>query len=397
MAELRSFLEEIAERQSSFVFFNNHIYDISDERVSEDFLEIAGTRLFLTPSMSAADFERLDEKANQAEIDSYCSRYIKEKIDTELRAESDISREKSRISALKFIMTEFLPYLLSKKYESGELVLRDLDEKEYEDPVERAREEIRDKLTKDFGEGDAGGAENPAEILRKRILNQEKLQISNGPISPFGNNVEYDEGSSSFLKEITGNTPIYFLYGKAFALRPVDNPEKSEAIFKLGPKIYAPYTPQSIDLSHISNVLNDRRRQMWRIKALERSQDVFDQIKNQIKTDKVAEGHMEKLARIEEYDLGQCGFILKGGEYFVFARIPKFATQDGRNPEVFWPFDSTRVAIRIGWNGDPYTHDYPYVIERRQFHPCLSNRTKAGGYCTICNLNGTGTVQKRAS
>ena len=92
------------------------------------------------------------------------------------------------------------------------------------------------------------------------------------------------------------------------------------------------------------------------------------------------------LAKLDEYDLETCGFILRDGKYIVYSRVPQFATQDGRNPKKFWPFPSVRVGIYMGMNRDEiYSFDSPLVVDPMPNHPCLSNKTS--GYCKICNLN----------
>ena len=394
MEEITTFLERIAERQSSFILFGNAVYAIVESNGSPDFLEAGGARLSLAKSLSFADFERLDEKVQSSEILKYCSSYVKEAINSELKADDDVRKEKNRIHALNFIMTEFLPFLLSKKYESDNLLLSSLNggKSEEIDPVGRAKAEIAAKLEKDFGKGEIRKGQDPVKEMRENLLKREKSQLNTGPIIPaeltpkdFG--LKADDLEFSLLGQITGNQPLYALDGKVFALKPAGRKDY-DFVFTLNGKPYVPSGESTLALQHLSAQLLDRYKRTLRISALEKSQDAFEEVRGQIKADDVTEKQMHELAKLSEYDFGDCGFVLKDGRYSVYSRTPKFATQDGRKPEVFWPFDATRVAIDIGWErGRPYSADKPRIVERREFHPCLSDRARAGGFCELCNLN----------
>jgi len=229
--------------------------------------------------------------------------------------------------------------------------------------------------------------------MRQAVLKREKQQADEHRVhrflSPWANlnemGIDKEKIPSSVLGEITRYQPMYVMEGKVFLLMLAENFAESDLSVKINGKNYVADINLT-ELRKLSDFFMEQKKQAWRITALERSQDAFEEIRQMITREEVAERHMHELAKLKEYDLGECGFMLKDDNYYVFSRIPKFATQDGRNPEVFWPFDATRVAIHIGWqNGKSYTSDRPRVIERRQFHPCLSERDREGGFCEICN------------
>ncbi|HIH43404.1 TPA: hypothetical protein HA246_07225 [Candidatus Woesearchaeota archaeon] len=414
MAELTTFLERIASRQSSFVLFGDRVYDILEANEHgekyQDALDACGMTFGLVPSIRFADFERLDESIQATEIEEYSSKFIKDSIDSALKPSDEILREQNRIYALKFIMTELLPFLLSKRYKTDDLLAAALAENaaqtaeqaadtarnHNDEPVARARKEISDKLTADFGTGTFQDRQDVSAELRQKIIEREisqqrrdamfadTLKLENMCILP-------QEIHSSVLGEITSHQAFYVLDGQAYRLMPAnqqDSQATNQLIFRINGREYSPARSNRNSISEIARELLSRKKARWRIAALERSQDSFANIKDMLKAKQVTEHQMRELAKASEYDLGECGFVLREGTYYVFVRISKFATQDGRDPEKFWPYDSSRIAIRVGWaNERPYTIYEACVIERRPDHPCLYERRREIGYCQVCNLN----------
>ena len=134
--------------------------------------------------------------------------------------------------------------------------------------------------------------------------------------------------------------------------------------------------------------LLERMKKRWRISALEVSQDAFAEVRTKLKAEEVAEKYLLELAKKPGYDFNGCGFIQKDDSFYVYATVPKFATQDGRNPQVFWPYETTRVAIGLVWSDNrAHSTNYPVVVERRECHPCLRDRARKGGFHSMCNLN----------
>ncbi len=393
--EITSFLERIAERESSFILYEGRVFSIIDSGKSSDFLQAGEIQLPIMPSLSYREWELLDEQLQRKSIESYSREFVKDTIDKELRAESELKQEESRIHALHYIMEEFLPYLLSKKYVSDELLQEEIfEETKVEQPLERAKKEIREKLTADFGNMEMGEKQDPAERMRQSVLKKEKREIKTGAIVP--QFVHTNGVPKSLLGEITAYQPLYVVDGKVFALYIVGRnflalqkhkaAKKDQFVFNIDGKILSLSKERLPSLKEIEHEFIERSKKKWRINALERSQDAFDQIKDQIETKEVTGMQMHELAKLDEYDLGECGFILKNGDYYVYSRLPKFVTQDGRNHDVFWPYEATRVAIKIGWDKKPYTTGNPLIVEKREFHPCLKGRS-SGGYRTLCNLS----------
>ncbi|MBU1975185.1 MAG: hypothetical protein KKG59_02145 [Nanoarchaeota archaeon] len=395
MVEVTNFLERIAQRQSSFVLFGSRVYDIVNSNGLPDSLTAVGSNLEmgLVPSLSFSEFERLDERVEVKGIEAYCRDYIANAIDQELRAEEDVRREKNRVYALKFIMTELLPFLVSKKYSTDELLFKSLNgDGGGQTLIDQAKAEIADKLNQDFGTGDEAEFEDPAEQMRQNVLAKERRGVRVEAIVPAKLSLEdmgltEDQVQDSVLGQITSNQPVYITNGRVFRLEPQQRFQPGDFKFKLNGKTYRPVF-ESLDLPRIVSELSERRQVMWRMDALERSKDAFQEIKGKLRQEAVSERQMYELAKLEEYDLDTCGFLMRDGRYFVYSKTPKFATQDGRKKDVFWPYEATRVAIKVGWeDGRAYTTDKAIVIDRREFHPCLSGRTREGGFCSLCNLN----------
>jgi len=399
MSRLTTFLERIVQRQSSFVLFGGRVYELTDTSNRPDFLDVAGARMDLAPSLTFAEFESLDEQVQAEGIQRYCSEYVRDTISRELKSESELSREKNRVRALQYIMTEFLPFFLSRKYNSDDMLLATIsgeDDKEAMTLVELAKQEIATKLSKDFGTGEDEKTKDLAEEMKQNVIKRERREMPKDPMiagilkhKQFG--MTKKQIPESVLGELIADQPLLICGGTPYQLMPAKDVERTKnggMKININGREYLPVNDPLPTLKEISGQLLERKLKKWRLDALERSEDAFQEIKDRIKTFEVSERQMRELAKLKEYDLGDCGFLLKDGMYYVYARTPKFATQDGRDVKKFWPFEATRVSIKIGWeNGQYYSTDYPYVVERREFHPCLKDRKRSEGFCSICNLN----------
>ncbi|MBT4824026.1 hypothetical protein HN695_02810 [Candidatus Woesearchaeota archaeon] len=397
MTELNTFLDRIVERQSSFVLFGGRVYDIVESNGSHDFIEAGQIKAMdLVPSMSFSDFENLDESLQQKEIEIYCGNYVKETIDQELREELEVRQEKTRLRTLKFIMTELLPLVYSRKYDSNDLLLAAIgviEEDEVESPVEKAKKEIHEILTEKFGLEDKKDDEkDPAEEMREKVLRKEKKGIETRTIlgekqSLRKMGLKDKTISNSYLGEVTALQPMYILDGVAYQLELVKRSEVNgtDLVFNLNGKTYKP-SEMPVNVSQISNESLERRKRTWRISALERSQDAFGEIKDKLKTEDITERQMHELAKLNELDLGTCGFVMNDGSYYVYSRTPKIATQDSRNGKVFWPYDETRIAIHMGWDrGKPYSSGKAKSVEQRKDHPCMYKRNQE--FSDMCTLD----------
>lgn len=394
---LTTFLDRIAASQSPFVIFGDRFYSI-EEGSSPDSAKLGRAQLALMPSMPFRTFEGLDERVYRADIVAACKAYVRKTVDRELRAGEEIGNERSRVKALDFIMFEFLPYLLSKKYSGEEVILeaffrgeeevREIGNKDR--LVAKALDEITERLGHDFGD-ELVKDDNPGEALRKTTLRKEKAKVRTGPIVESRYTLremglKESELSESILGEITAHQPLYVNVnnGKVFFLGAVDRSRKADLVLTIRDRLYVP-SSEVATVGGLSEELSARREQLWYIDALERSKDDFSVVRDVIKEKSIRQRWLIELARLKEYDMGSCGFVLNNDQYYAFSRIPKFATQDGRDPEVFWPYNATRVAIIIGWNEKPYTSSKPVVIEKRECHPCMYDRSR--GFSDICNLN----------
>jgi hypothetical protein len=401
MAEVPSSLERIASRQSSFILFSDRVYAMHPHQASTDTVSVNGITMHLIPSLSFSDLEKQEDIIFGSVIEQYCSDFVKESINQELKAVDDIKKAKQRIAILKYIMNEFLPFLVSRRYANEDILLSQWEKgtKGTFDPVEQARQDITGKLLHDFGEAQTEEKADPAETLWKTVLKKEKSRSFKNTVLPVVFSPERygikHELSGSVLGEVTQHQALYILNDQVFRLIPEDAdikgmPVEKGMVFSINGKTYHP-TASSYGSSfkEINDAVKERRQSAWKVHALERDQNIFAEIRSMIKAKDVRERHIMELAKLNEYDLGDCGFILRNGEqYYVFSRVPKFATQDGRNGKVFWPYDATRVAINITLeDGKIYSPEDPVVVEKREFHPCLSGRDRDGGFYHLCNLN----------
>ncbi len=398
MSKFLTFLDRIAEKQSSFVLFGDRVYSPIESNGYPDKMFFNGSLEFsLAPSLSFAEFESRDEVRQEEAIHKYSDRYLQEKIHQRLDSEDRVADESNRINTLSYIMNDFMPFLVSKKYDN-DLILLDLlddkDENEVFDPLEQARKEIADKLIASFGDPKEfeKSDDDFGEFMRKKLIQEETEKIDtssairgrialselglkrkNLRVSDFGNLIDFQ--------------PFYVLGQNVFELKKVGGKPHLGLGFRINNRNYVPSENASMSISRLSEYLVNRKKQQWKVRALEKSKQAFQAINEVMQKRDMTKGYMVDLAKLDEYDIGGCGFLRRSGsEYLVYTTLPKFATQDGRDPKKFWPFEAIRVAIKIGWgSGKAYTTDYPYIIEPSPYHPCLRDRTS--GYSTLCNLN----------
>ncbi len=400
MAEIRNFLERVAAKSPSFVIFGDRLYSIEERGVSPDKAVSGGLEMALMPSLSFEKLEKLDEMIHNEGIYEESKRYVQSVIDEEVKASREASEEKVRLKTLEFIMFEFMPVLLSKKYEDTDFLAGIIDD----DPdaaagystslVDRAKAEIQAWLDKDFGGADyAKTGESPGEKLKIKLLGEERARITTKPIvkrrySPEQMGLRKEDLSQSVMGNITGCQPFYVLGKDVYELALIENNRrKPDLVFEINGKRYIPHK-RALSIDRLADELKERYSHIWHARALEESRDEYSLVKEIIAVNDTKMRQMIELAKLKEYDLGNCGFILHSGNYYVYSRTPKFATQDGRKPGVFWPYERQRVGIIIGWsrrNEKPYSSQRPVIIDKSPYHPCI--RDKDGTFSEICNLN----------
>jgi len=391
MSQVKTFLDRVGTMQDSFVLYADRLMGI-EEGSGTNFVSFFGSSFRLVPSLQFNQLEAFDSRAYASQILSESRYFVKQTVDREVKAEKDLKGEASRIKALEFIVFDFLPLLYSKKYKTSDHLAEMFDAGKEEGDASgffvRARDELQQKLDNDFGT-EAKTEEDQSEKVRNRVLASEKERVRTESIVP----VKYTlkelglttrDVSDSVTGRLTGLQPLYVIDNRVYSLVPVNGRVKKDIVFNIHGKEYVPGEVVST-VSQLSKELSNRREILSNITALEGSQNDFSLIKEVLAANDKKQRQMVELARLKEYDLGSCGFVLKDGNYYVYSRIPKFATQDGRDPKVFWTFPTVRVAIQIGWNDKAYTSDSPIVVEAMNYHPCMKNRKE--GYSTICNLN----------
>ncbi|MFA6460854.1 MAG: hypothetical protein WCV90_01190 [Candidatus Woesearchaeota archaeon] len=401
MSRISCFLERLAERQSTFVLFGDRPYGFtpSSSRAYPDQFEMGALVQYLVPSMSFREYEALDQRTQQAQIGRDTQEYVHHVVSKVIDMERSNGGEENRLKTLGAIMYEFLPFFVRQTQKDDRDLLVALGiEQETDDtnPLDRARAEINAYLVERFGapsQKKKVEEEDPTDKIKTQIVEAERDKLRKERIlrpwlylEQMG--LKEEQIASSRLGELTSHQPLYILDGKIFALNLHTSPVPEGMMqFKLGGKVYLP-GEELFSLEHLTSELTNRERASYRFQAIERASEEYGRIAEARKSSGLVESHLIELSKLTEFDYKGSGFILKNGEYYLYATIPKFATQDGRNPERFWPYDDTRVAIKVKWEeGGIRSWDKPVVVERREFHPCLSDRSREGGFCGICNLS----------
>ncbi len=375
MTKITTFLDAIVERQSSFVFFGDRVYSISD---SDDrgslHRVIVGDRSFgLTSSMPFHYFESLDIESQRRTIDEECDAFVKRSIVGQYRSKLDSSGRYS-VLVLGFLVNELVPFLVAAQYgDLGSAMLRQLTgETETETPLERARNTMRLRLEEEFGVGEPDETEVNVR-LREQLLEKKRKELKTDSVV----GVKYglkDMGLNesdilpSVFGGIIGHQPLYVNSNRVYTLNKIsqsDVPSKRrrDMVFVLNGRYYVPSNSVSYYFSNLTEQLMSRMIEGLHFQALEHSTENHVSIGRGSFLD---EKMINALLGKQEYDFGGCGFIRRDEGCYVYKQIPKFAIQDGRNGENYWPYPSMKIALKLScyWrNNKVYSGSDPVVVD----------------------------------
>jgi hypothetical protein len=150
----------------------------------------------------------------------------------------------------------------------------------------------------------------------------------------------------------------------------------------------------NFESSNIFSAYQERKRTRWNLDSIQevpqgtgaRGKRLF--IANV--TEKEINGLSRYLVEKGEYEIAGYGIILNGGEaniLYVYKRVPKFATQDGRNENRYWAYDSMRVAVGLGWDEKGiHVFDRTKIVEYQKHIICVyENNPNIAGWNSVCN------------
>ncbi len=411
---LETFLEGVVSAQPSFVLFGGRVYSTLEAATSEDYgdrLIVGGSSLALSPSVTFASFESLYGKTQKKQIDSENKMFVSKAVDKELY--SDKENRLNKLRTLKFIMEEIFPLLLARKYDDidGEL-LQEMIQGEVEgpSPIEIAKQEIRRSLEERFGSGNVDTS-NAKEEFVKRLLTAERAKLhSLRPLiekkySLADLGLSQTQVPDSFLGNITSNQPLYAvggLEGHVFTLIPlsgdadVSKARRRSLVFKLNNRYFKMSEDPipGLSLGRLSKELLNAQKTAWHVSAIEDlGRDI--KIEGEVFVGGVSEKYLHNLSELKEFEIDGFGFLFaspKGHDdegsnetYWVYKRIPKFATQNGQKPEEYLPYEEMRVAINVWTYRDKtYTTKPPRVIEKVPRIICIYERS-SHEWNRICN------------
>ncbi len=389
---MRTFLDSISEEVSSFLLFGDRVYSINASGKAADTLTALGTTLRLIPSLTYSDLETLDWKIQQDEIARAGDYFVRQTIRRDIESLNNLNNKETRLVILNFLINQFLPFFYSRKYPTH--LPGDTEDPEYQ---ERARQELNARLEAEFGRQAATiPTQDVAQEHWLRAIEQEKQelkQIERFPprYAPETLGLEPTKIRPSFFGDLTDHQPLYVQNRQVYPLSLADGTPIKAAPqafrFYLKGKDYVADKIQC-DLATLSANLLAMYEAQLHINALESNRKAFDVIRQTLESAKTDENALNGLVSKESYDLGDCGFVVIDDNYYVYTLLPAFAAQDGRDPNRYWPFEPTRIAIKIGFSsGQPYSSDRAVSLDKRANHPCLSHKDMDKRTYDICILD----------
>ena len=153
--------------------------------------------------------------------------------------------------------------------------------------------------------------------LEKNVLEREKAKVKTSSLfdrrySPADLGLTQDL-TPSITGEITGFQPLYTINGQIYSLRMVERDTESQLVVRINGRKFVPEASRT-NVSKVRDELRERKKQLSRIYALEQSKGDFDIIRDAIFANDKKQRQMVQLAKLKDYDLDNCGFVLKNGQ-----------------------------------------------------------------------------------
>ncbi len=378
MVKLTTFPERIALRESSFVLFAGRPYCAVPGDEIRDWIEVEGVRLGLTPSMTFSEFEGLDEALQSDELKELTKEYLKSTVEEEAEAVDVANKGQAHLAMITFIVEELIPRIYSGA----------ISREGFENQVDAARASLAQRLDDELGVKTMDMALKSSAV--KAIIKDAQLrERKNAPIIES----QYSPSAlglasipESLLGSAIGNQPLYVSNGRVFNLVKAQNKSLPMRL-SLNNKIYG-IGDEVLTLDALCDELHKREEGEWVSEALEELGTALNDIHGALSPKGKLYSHIFKLAKLKEYDFGNCGFIVKGSSYLLYVRTPKFVTQDARDGDTYWPYEPIQVAVQLSMADDtPISTGKAVIIGTVPTLPCVQERKERKPTHDICMVN----------
>ncbi len=399
-----TFLSELAE-QAPFVIFQNQLYQVAEGNSTVDCLTFGNSKFALVPSSDLRELERFYRERHEEEIFQFKREFIDERLKQEMKSAEDMEKYVTENKTLHFILYKVFPLLIENSEE-----LDDFLQGKVRDNTAMHRE-IDRALQK--GVGKITVTETQIEQLKKELRREyeEEKKEKRAPSARETENLQ--------LEQLLGGPqePIWILPTQLPEAKPataLTDILQQESVFVFEGKAYRLERTEAHDVLQIAGITF--RLAPWQdVQTIEEAYQ--QQLERQFKWEAVDEfaSQIEEIQKIRsrgeavkkvkdkgEYEINNVGFLKKqdgyrGEQFYVYARLPKFAVQNPLKHEDYHPFPSLRVAVPVnerGTAGDA-------VLVEKVAHPFISDWNSQ--YQHICIMSdrqdGSGAqgVERRLS
>lgn len=366
-----SFIERFSSL-SPFLILDENLYPVLSRppRRREDKLVYAGTSYAVADPLSLAWLEKYDSAISQHSIEQYKSGFVKSAIDQCFKTPGEIADKEKAIATVQCIMCSVLPLMIDSPFNMQDPLRVTIPEAKTATDI---MQEVYTQNTK--------GAQTDKDIQKRAIAYREQaLRLI--PSFPLFEGINpLPEGKySSMLGAYINGKPLISIAGEVFAL--VDGQGEGEGkdalVVDLGGKTWRQgkmFSVGSLETGYRQYLLS--RHATDAVKEFEHQFLKAAEATPERKT-------LETFVSQDQFSYESVGWVRRGGKYYAYWTIPKFAMENPIRPEAYHPFPATRVGVNVRAEGDRvYSSDTAVVIDP-MVHQALRDWTQPmEGICNI--------------
>ena len=413
----QTFFADLAKRMP-FVMFHNRLYQLDDRPSDENFLIIGNQHFGLTPSAYLEELEHLYRELKANEIFEFKKQFIESRISKEMKPSEELNKLTQNSKIVHFIFYELFPLynetdddidallagedvgeddtrknidaLIDEEFGTYDVTIRDIQSLKAELleglGVHEAKDILQIQQQEEFDDEDEDDLDDMLQdyyqkkgvIQREQkisqILQQKQGSQQHKKTDKISQLIQKHKGGEG-LETVLQGSPIFVFHDKVYQLEVNKNPESSEIIVLNN-------TTCTLKLLSNLNTIEDAFKQyfakQFKIEAVEE----FEEQLLEIQKIRARNKRLGEFANKESYEMGNVGYLKRGGNFFFYIKVPKFAMRHpDPSQDIYYKFEKCRVALRLHCNNDKvHSHPNPVVIESYP-HPFLSGSSERNHIC----------------
>ncbi|MBU0461712.1 MAG: hypothetical protein KJ574_03945 [Nanoarchaeota archaeon] len=420
----RTFITRLAEKEEPFAIIDGRLYQVSEREARATTLNLGETALGLVPAETVQNLERFYRNLHAQDIEQQMRSFLEARLQKEIKTQKELKRFLGDNRAVQFIVYEVFPHFMDKDDNLDELIQEANDgngkkkkkEKKDTEPAadidallngekpaeitladyQKAKAELIKEIEQEYNaEQKAEEARRLAEEQRtqagqKRAVPQETDELEQmltthyqqkgllqaEPAQKPLEKLKQGDG----LVEILGNKDVLVMLGHVYQLAQTKDDADTFVAVKGKRFALAPFT-------NVESVEDAYQRFLAKSIKIDAVEQLEDQVR-EIEEAKAKFKGIEGLAKKNEFQAGDVGFMKHDEGYYVYLRVPKFAMKHPKRDD-YYLFEECRVGVRINYSDGELHIGEPVVIDKYR-HPFLQGNTAFQHICNLAGWRGNG-------